>query len=82
MDEGVKYLKASYGQFSLSFYWQLKFPLKQILNAVLDKTRKTHSINFWNLLRWIFGEIPLYLGIIVELYISLNMVTSLARTLV
>ena len=45
MDEWVKYLKVTYGQFSLSFYRQLKFPLIQILNAVLYKTRKTHSIN-------------------------------------
>ena len=44
MDEGVKYLKVTYGQFSLSFYQQLKFPLIQILNAVLYKTRTTPSI--------------------------------------
>ena len=38
MDEGVKYLKVKYDQFSLSFYRQLTSPL-QILNAVLYKTR-------------------------------------------
>ena len=58
MDEGVKYLIVTYGQFTLSFYRHLKFPLLHFTNfeSGVYKTRKTHSIN---LLRWIFGEIPL-----------------------
>ena len=46
MDEGVKIYKSNIWPISLSFYRQLKFPLIQVLDAVLYETRKTPSINF------------------------------------
>ena len=53
----LKVLSENLQYVPLSFYRQLKFPL----DAVLYKTRKPNQ-STWNLLQWIFGEIPLHFG--------------------
>ena len=52
--ENLKYLP-------LLFYRQLKFFLKQTLTRCCIKNVKPNQSS-WNLLQWIFGEIPLHLG--------------------